>query len=312
MRAEKKGEASFVRMGGKKIAITNAEKILFPKSKITKGDLISYYQKIARFMIPKIKDRPVSMLRYPNGIQQEGFFQKNVSEFFPSWIKVKAIERKGQEEIRMVLCNEGATLVYLANLACITPHVWLSRQDKIDYPDRMIFDLDPPGKGAFGLVQEGAKALRKVLEGELGLKAFVMTTGSKGLHLVVPLKRDADFDLVRGFAKKVADLLAKREPEKYTTEHRINKRKKRLFIDYLRNAYAQTGVAPYAVRALEGAPVAAPLAWSELTPELTAQTYHIKNMPERALKKKDPWAKLNASACSICQAEKRVDLLLEE
>lgn len=297
-----------LKVGGREVEITHPDKILFPKSKITKGDLVEYYRAIAPLMVPMMKDRPVSMLRYPNGITGEGFFQKNVAEYFPSWIKTKSIARKEQESIDMLLCNDAATLVYLANQACITPHIWLSRSDKLRYPDRLIFDLDPPSEKEFAKVMEGAKRLREVLEKDLGLKAFVMTTGSKGLHVVVPLKRDADFDEVRAFARKIGELLAKEEPDKYTIEQRLNKRKNRIFIDYLRNAYAQTGVAPYAVRAIEGAPVAMPVDWSELKAGLHAQKYTIKNSKDRL--KKDPWAKMNASAKSLKRALVIIDKMI--
>ncbi len=282
-----------------KAKLTNTGKILFPESKITKGDLIEYYQKIAPYMIPKIKNRPISMLRYPNGIHKGGFFQKNISDFFPTRIQRKRIVKKGGESISMIICNDSSTLAYLANLACITPHIWLSRIDKIRYPDRMIFDLDPPPlTGLFSKVVDAAKTLRKLLEKELRLTAFVMTTGSKGLHVVVPIKRELKFSKVRAFARSVAEVMVQREPSKYTTNPRLGKRGERIFIDYLRNGYAQTGVAPYAVRPLEGAPVAAPISWEELTPSFTVQKYTLKNMLKRA-KRKDPWRGIDRSARSL-------------
>ncbi len=281
-----------------KVVCTHPDKILFPKSKITKKDLFLYYQKIAPAMIPKMKDRPVSMLRYPNGIKGEGFYQKNISDYFPKWIKSASIGRKEKKAIRMLLCNDAETLLYLANQACITPHIWLSRYDKLKLPDRMIFDLDPPSEKAFPLVMQAAKDLREILEKKWKLKTFVMTTGSKGLHVVVPIQRDTPFAAVRALAKKIAAALATQNPKEYTIESRIKERKGRIFIDYLRNAYAQTAVAPYAVRAIEGAPVATPIDWKEVKKGLHSQKFTIKNVVKRALGK-DPWEGMERAARSV-------------
>jgi bifunctional non-homologous end joining protein LigD len=280
-----------------KVEITHPDKILFPKDHLTKGDLIAYYELVAPRMLPLIKDRPISMKRYPNGIDKEGFFQKNISPYFPKWIKKVSVHREGKPPIDMALCNDVSTLIYLANQACITPHIWLSKKPNLEHPDRMIFDLDPPGKN-FALVLEAARDLRAVLEKEFKLKAYVMTTGSKGLHVVVPIKPKHSFDEVRAFARSVGELLAERKSTCYTTNPQKAKRRKKLFIDYLRNGYAQTGVAPYAVRALDGAPVATPLAWRELTSRLTAQSFTINNI-KRRLKASDPWQGIDKAAHSL-------------
>jgi bifunctional non-homologous end joining protein LigD len=186
------------------------------------------------------------------------------------------------------VCDDAATLAYLAGQGCITPHIWLSRIDRPRHPDRLIFDLDPP-KG-FEQARTAALLVRELLS-ELGLASFVMTTGSRGLHVVVPLDRAADFDTVRAFARDVAELLAERHPDEVTTEARIAKRRGRLFLDTTRNAYAQTGVAPYGVRAMSGAPVATPLRWEELDDRggLDSQTYSVRNVLERIEREGDPW-----------------------
>jgi bifunctional non-homologous end joining protein LigD len=188
-----------------KVEITNPNKILFPKSKITKEEFVDYYKFIAKKMLPLIKDRPISMQRFPGGINGIVFFQKNVFEYFPSWIKTVSVKRKNKENIKMALCNDRDSLLYLANQVCV-PHVWLSRKDKLDYPDRMIFDLDPP-KDDFPSVVKASLDLKKMLD-ELKLPSFVMTTGSKGLHVVIPIKREKKFDEVRHFARKIAENLA--------------------------------------------------------------------------------------------------------
>lgn len=280
-----------------KVEITHPDKVLFPKSKITKEDLVSYYEAVAPRMIPLIKDRPVTMQRYPNGITKKGFLQKNISEFFPSWVKSAPVSRQNEKGIEMVLCNDIDTLSYIANLGCITPHIWLSKVKKPNYPDRMTFDLDPSGK-QFSSVVDAAHELKEVLEGELGLKTYLMTTGSKGLHLVVPIKPVQTFDEVRDFAKHVGEFLVSQWPKKYTISPRKESRRGKLYIDYLRNGYAQMAVAPYAVRALEHAPIATPIHWKELTSRISPQQFTIKNISAR-LKKRCPWEGMEKSAKSL-------------
>jgi bifunctional non-homologous end joining protein LigD len=186
-----------------------------------------------------------------------------------------------------VVCDDAATLVYLADRDCITPHAWLSRVDKLDHPDQMIFDLDPSDED-FRMVALAAKELRKALESE-GLSPYVMTTGSRGLHVLAPLDRSADFEEVRAYAREMSARVAKENPGKFTVEMSKEKRDKRLFLDYLRNSYGQTSVPPYAVRARRGAPVATPLEWHELDEGVTSQSYNMGNLFKRLSKKGDPW-----------------------
>lgn len=297
-----------IKCGKYSIETSNEDKILFAPTKITKGDLIQYYYQIAPIMLPYVKNRPMTMLRYPHGIKQEGFYQKDIPDYFPSWIKRVTIAKHEGGSTDYVVCNNSATLVYLANQACITPHLWLSKIDKLDYPDRMIFDIDPP-RNNFEMVRTTALLLKEVLE-ELGLVSFVMTTGSAGLHVVVPLKRRDTFDTVRAFARDVAEILVHNYPKKYTLEMRIEKRKNRVFLDVLRNAFAQTGVAPYAVRPKPGAPVATPITWKEVKdPALTSQRYTINNVFTRLKKHGDPWVTMMQSACSLKSARKILDTL---
>jgi bifunctional non-homologous end joining protein LigD len=179
-----------------------------------------------------------------------------------------------------VVCEKAADLIYLTNLGCITPHVWLSRVDRPDRPDRLILDLDP-GSDDFQLVKETAIMARRLLS-EDGLESLVMTTGSRGLHVVAPLDRSADFDAVRSYAQKVAEEMVEMD-DRLTTERSVEEREGRLLVDVFRNSYAQTSVAPYAVRARDGAPVAAPLSWEELDdPGLGPQSFNILNVWSRA------------------------------
>lgn len=298
-----------ITIGRYEVEVTSLDKVMFPDDGLTKGDLIDYYQRIAGTMVPHVAGRPLTMHRFPNGIGREGFYQKEAPDYFPGWIDRVAVEvEEGQATQHQVLCNHPATLVYLANQGCITPHVWLSRADKLPYPDKLIFDLDPPG-GDFESVRAAALALRQMLQ-EVGLVPFAMTTGSKGLHIVTPLERSLDFDSARAFARRLAEILAGRQPDRFTTETRKNKRRGRLFLDYLRNAYGQHGVAPYAVRAKAGAPIATPLDWGELAgSDLHSQRYTMRNIFRRLGQKEDPWRNIMAHARSLPEAQAALDEL---
>lgn len=285
---------------------SNPDKVLFSQDGLTKADIADYYRRIAPVMLPHLEDRPLTMHRFPDGIEGEGFYHKQVSDYFPEWIKrADVFVKERRETQQQVLCNDAATLLYLVNLGMITPHIWLSRTPALNKPDKLIFDLDPP-KGNFELVRYAAQQLKRRLD-DLGLAAFVMTTGSKGLHVALPLQPDEDFDQVREFARHLAQSLADEHPGKLTTEVRKNKRKGRLFLDYLRNAYGQTGVAPYAVRALDGAPVATPLDWDEVSDKgLGSQTYTIRNIFKRTGQKEDPWKNFFKQRDSIKKVRERL------
>ena len=300
------------KFGNKKFEVSNLDKIFYPEEGFTKADLIEYYEKIADTILPYLKDRPVTMIRFPNGIKDKQFYQKDAPDYFPDWIETKAIKKHDGGETNYVVCNDKATLVYLANQACITPHIWLSRKDKTDHPDRMIFDLDP-SRDDFDEVKDAAKKIRKLLKDQLGLPVFIMTTGSRGLHVVVPLKRTKKFDEVREFAQKAARYLEKQYHETMTTAARKNKREDKLFLDVARNAFGQTGVTPYAMRPIDGAPVATPLDWNELgRSSLSAQSYNTKNIFRRLASKEDPWKNMDASAVSLTSAIKKLDKIFKE
>ncbi len=304
MLKNKKGGAvsERIKVGKQVVEITNGDKIIFPTAKITKRELIEYYIKIAPLMLPHMKDRPLTMQRFVNGVGEEGFYQKNAGDYFSDWITTTSIAKKEDGEVNYVICNQAATLVYLANQLAVTFHLWLSRVDKLNFPDKMIFDLDPSVKG-FAAVRIAARQIKKVLEDELGLPTFVMTTGSRGVHVVVPLDRSASFTTVRAFARDVAHLMATRYPKTLTIEMRKAKRGSRVFVDYLRNTFAATGVAPYSVRPTQKASVATPLEWSELG-RVQADSFTIKNIFARLNKKVCPWKELHKSACSLKDARK--------
>lgn len=286
-------------MGRYTIETSNEDRILFPKKKYTKKDLIDYYQKIGNRMIPYTNDRPLTMVRYPSGIDDEGFYQKDMPDYFPDWIASKRVPKKEGGSTTYVVCNNTATLMYLANQGCITPHVWLSKIDKLHYPDHMIFDLDPPSLKEFDKVQKAALTLKKLLE-SFDLTPYVKTTGSKGLHIVVPLRRTAKFKTVRTCAHHIAQLLQQEHKKELTLEIRKAKRGNNVFIDTLRNAFGATAVAPYGVRPKDGAPVATPIDWNEVRDKtLTSQRYTIKNIFKRLSRIQDPWHGMQRHATSI-------------
>lgn len=286
--------------------VSKKDKILFPKSRITKNDIVIYYDLIADYILPYLKNRPLTMQRFPGGISEKGFFQKNASDYFPDWIETVKI-KKADGWVNHVVCNTKKTLLYLANQYVLTFHVALSKIDKIDHPDKLIFDLDPPD-GHFNLVLKAAGALNIFLEKQLDLKTYVMTSGSRGMHVVVPLKCRENFDEVHHFAKQVSAHIANKHPNEFTTASRKDQRRGRLHIDYLRNSYAQTSVSPFSVRALENAPVATPLHWEELNDlTLFAQKYTIHNVIQRVEQKENPWKDFEENAKSIFYAQKKLE-----
>jgi len=298
---------STIRVGGQDVKITRPEKVLFPDDGITKRDLIDYYRRAASWILPHLRERPLTLERFPDGIRATRIIQKSAGRYFPGWIETVKVAKSGGS-VRHVVCNDEATLVYLANLACITPHIWLSRIDQRDNPDQMVLDLDPSGTD-FAPVVETAKAARKLLE-QVGLPVYVKTTGSRGLHVVVPLKRQADFDAVRAFARQVAEVLVKQAPEQRTLEQRKDKRGERVFLDINRNAYAQTVAPAYAVRPRPRAPVSAPVDWGELDDKsLRPDGFTIGNIFERIEKRDDPWKDFGARAAGLTQASKKLERL---
>ena len=275
------------RIGRRVLKITHPGKVLFPDDGVTKEELVTYYERIASWMLPHVRGRPVAMERYPDGIDKPGFFQKDASPYFPDWIKTATVKKAGGV-VRHVICDDAATLVYLAGQACVTPHVWLSRIDKLTYPDQMVFDLDPSG-ASFETVKTTAASLKAVLD-DLGLPAFVKTTGSHGLHVVVPLKRTEPFDAVRSFARELAAIVVSQAPRQRTLELVKSRRRGRVFVDTNRIAYAQTMAPAYTVRARRSAPVSLPLDWSELQEaDLRPDGATIRNVFDRLETTGDPW-----------------------
>ncbi|GAB2779269.1 non-homologous end-joining DNA ligase [Salinimicrobium soli] len=260
------------------VEITHPDKIIFPQKKITKGEMAEYYDRIADHMLPYMKDRPLTLQRFPGGIDESGFYQKSISDYFPDYIKT--VEVKTEEGSNtQIICNDKKTLLYLVNQGTVTFHLWLSRKDKLRQPDKVIFDLDPSEED-FGKVKEAAKVVRNYLKKQKK-EPEVMTTGQSGLHLYYDIRRGKDFDEVKKEARKVAEEVTKLRPDLLTTNLRKDQRQGKIFVDYLRNAYAQTAVCPYSLRANEEAGIATPIQWEELTRLESADFYNIENIFRR-------------------------------
>ena len=281
-----------IEAGGREVEVSNADKVLFPGDGITKRHLAEYYAKVAPTALPHYRDRPLTLQRFPDGIGTDGFFQKNAPDHFPDWV-ARAEVAKADGTVTHAMANEAAVLVYLADQGCITLHLALARADTPRYPDRMIFDLDPSDDD-FGKVQEVARAVKQALDAR-GLPSFVQTTGSRGLHIVLSLDASADVDALRPFARGLAQEVAKAQPKLATTEQRKAKRGDRVLVDTFRTAYGQTAVAPYAVRARAGAPVATPLRWDEaFASDLTPTRYDIRSVLRRLAQTDDPWIAIDS------------------
>jgi bifunctional non-homologous end joining protein LigD len=292
------------------VQITHPDKVLFPGDGITKGDLAAYYERVAEWMLPHVKNRPVSMQRFPDGIDGKGFFHKDIPDYFPDWVRRVEVPKANGSVTHAVISN-AATLVYLVGQNTVTPHVWLSRADRPWQPDRLVIDLDPPPGADFAAVRRAARWTGDLLS-ELGLSPFAQVTGSKGIHVWSPLRRRARFDDVRALCRDVGRVLAARHPDELTTEFRKANRGGRILVDTARNGYAQTAVPPYAVRPRPGGPVATPIAWEELSdPKLRPDRWTVGNIMRRLGARGDPWADISSYARGISRARRRIDSLLD-
>jgi bifunctional non-homologous end joining protein LigD len=276
------------------VEISKPDKELFPRSDgggpVTKLDLARYYESVAEVMLPHLRKRPVNMQRFPDGIGKSSFYEKKVPSHFPDFVHTVEVETAGEPQ-RQVVVDDVRSLVYLAQQACITPHAWLSRVDDLDRPDQVMIDLDPSVPG-LDRVRRATRLVGDLLD-DLGLSSVLKTTGSRGYHVVVPLRRTESFDDVRAFAREMAQVLVDREPDLLTLEARKVKRADRVLLDVQRNGYGQTAVPPYAVRARSGAPVATPITWDELG-RVEPDQHTIHTIGRRLARGGDRWADLPA------------------
>ena len=290
------------------VEVSRPDKPLFPCG-ITKGDLARYYRAVASAMLHHLAQRPLNLERYPDGIDGRRIIQQRAGAHFPDWIARVTVPKAGGT-VTHIVASDVATLVYLADQACITLHAWLSRADRLDRPDRLIFDLDPSDQRT-GDVRGAARDLGGLLR-EIGLEPFAMATGSRGYHLTVPLQRRADFGTVRSFARDVARVAVARDP-RLTIEQRKAARRGRILLDVMRNTYAHTAVAPYAVRARHHAPVAAPLRWDELSnPSTRPDAWTLRTVPRRLEQNGDPWRDIRSFARTLVAPRRRLKALLDD
>jgi len=260
---------------------------------------VTYYRRITPVILPYLRDRAVTLRRFPDGIDEEGFFQKNTPDYFPDWIP-RLRQKKEGGSVDYTGIDTEAALAFVADQGTIELHAALARADHPNRPDQLIFDLDPSDDD-FGKVQEIASALRDLFSAH-DIPCFVKTTGSRGLHLLIPLddSKEGDFDTGRAWARKVAERIADANGRLATTRQRKNERGERVFVDYLRNAYGQTAVAPYSLRARREAPVATPLDWDEaLASDMTPDRYTLKTLFNRLGQKDDPWADMRRHARAL-------------
>jgi bifunctional non-homologous end joining protein LigD len=284
--------------------ITHPDKILFPDSGITKGELAAYYESVAAVMLPHIRNRPLTMERYPRGLEGQSFWQKNLVRGFPDWIERVEVPKKGGV-VHHLLVTDERSLLWMVNQNTITPHVWTSRTPKLGYPDICVFDLDPLEEDPASL-RAAAVALRDLLE-ELDLVSWVKTSGSKGFHIVCSLDGKSDVPAVSGFAHAVGAMLVERDPDHLTQEISKAERGGRILVDTGRNGYSATFAAAYAIRARPGAPVSAPCTWDEVdSGQVEPRSFTLKNMGTRLAAVGDLWSDLPRRKQSIRRPLQRV------
>ncbi len=283
-----------LRIGGHEVEISHPDKVLFPDAGVTKLDLARHYERVAPAMLPYARDRPLAMQGFPRGIDAGGFFMKAVPGYFPKWIDRVTVEKRGGT-VTHALANDAATLAYLAGQNVVTPHVWLSRADKPRQPDRLILDFDPSGDG-FADVRAVAREAGDRLR-DAGLVPYAMVTGSRGIHVVCPLRRGPGFSDVHGWARALAEEMVRDDPRRLTLEWHKAERGERIYVDVNRIAYAQHAVAPYGVRPRAKAPVAMPLHWEELSDRrLRPDRFTVATAGARLDAEGDPWKGMSRRA----------------
>ncbi len=286
---DKVEDGKIIRIDRKELKLTNLQKLYWAKEKITKEALINYYESVADFMLPYLKDKPLSLNRHPNGAGEPGFYQKDVNtDQIPKWAKTAKIHSESNDkEIDYLVCNDKATLLYMANLGCIEINPWLSSFKKPNNPDFMVIDLDPD-KNKFFEVVEIALIVKKILD-NLKIISFVKTSGSSGIHIYVYVAGKYDYDFVKNFANFIAQQVHEESPDDTSLERSPVKRKNKIYIDYLQNRRGQTIAAPYSARPKPGATVSMPLNWNDLNKDLDMKNYTIKNVFAIIKEREDPW-----------------------
>jgi bifunctional non-homologous end joining protein LigD len=297
-------------IGGQALKFTNLKKVFYPDEGYTKRDVLEYYNGVADLILPHLQDRPLSLKRYPNGIREEFFFQKNTPETFPSWLRTEMIDSEHVgRPIRYVFADDRASLLYLVNLGCIDHNPWMSRSATLDNPDFILIDLDPQ-ECPFDLIVDAAQMVHRVLD-RIGLRGYPKTTGGDGLHVYIPLEPVYSYEQARIFAELIARVVIHERPEMFTTPRSVAKRQKnRVYFDYLQIAKSKTIAAPYVLRAYAGAPVATPLEWAEVKHGLHPGQFNIANALDRFREKGDLFAGVLSKPQPMEEAVPRLEKLL--
>jgi bifunctional non-homologous end joining protein LigD len=293
--------AAILQVGRRRVEVTHPDKVLFPEAGATKLDLARHYEAVAPAMLPHLRDRPLALEVFPRGVGARGYFMKSIPDHFPDWVgRVTVGKRDGT--LTQVVAGDAATLVYLAAQNVVTLHTWLSRADRPHQPDRLIVDFDPSPGATFADVRAAALDAGARLR-DAGLATFAMVTGSRGVHVVCPLRRGPDFPTVHGFARGLAEAMVADHPDRLTLEWRRADRGARIYVDVNRVNYAQHGVAPYAVRARPAAPVAMPIHWDELEDAtLRPDRWTVADAAARLAAEGDPWQGMGRRARALPRA----------
>lgn len=272
------------------VRLTSPGKVLYDEQGITKLELAEYYRAVSEWMVPQVADRALTLVRCPQGQEKHCFVQRKVGESFPSYIQRVPVEVENEEgESVHIAVGALRGILYLVQIGVLEIHTWGSKRDRLERPDRITFDLDPDLSLPFSAVTDAALRIRARLAG-LGLESFVKTSGGKGLHVVVPLTRGATWEQVHDFSRRLAQEMTRQEPNRYLATASKAERSGKIFVDYMRNAYAATAVAAYSTRARRGAPVSTPLDWAELEAGIDPSDFDVRTVPERLRKlKRDPW-----------------------
>jgi bifunctional non-homologous end joining protein LigD len=272
--------------GDREVSLTNLDKVFWPGEGYTKGDLIEYYRAVAPWLMPYMRDRPVVLTRYPDGIEGKSFYQKDAKSWVPDWIRTITVwSEHSQREIHYFICDQPEAVAYLANLGSIPLHIWSSRASDLSKPDWCILDLDPKG-APFTDVVILARAIHKLCS-KIGLESFVKTSGSTRLHVLIPLGRQCTFEHSRALGQLIASAILIDHGDIATTARAVGGREGKVYLDFLQNRHGQLLAAPFSVRPLPGAPVSVPLKWSEVTKKLEPQRYTIKNVLPRLQRMKE-------------------------
>lgn len=297
-----------IKIDGKELTVTNQDKLYWPDEKITKGDVLKYYQQVYKYISRYLKDRPQSLRRNPNGIKDDGFFHKDAGDLAPKWMKTFKINSEAAgKKIDYLICNDKASLAFMNNLGCIEINPWNSSLGSINKPDYMIMDIDPSDKNTFEQVIQTALVIKKLLD-KAGAKSYCKTSGSTGLHIYIPLKAQYTYTQIRSFAKGFASLVQQELPEITTIERPLNKRKGRIYIDYLQNRRGQTLACAYSLRPKPGATVSAPLEWKEVKKGLKISQFHIYNIMKRLEKKGDLFSAVLTGKTDLKKCAKKLGI----